>query len=81
MGLRETLNKIMIESSWEELQLRARKRTRKDGKPLTPLGIKKQEVCLKIRDFSRDKEGLLKISNSERKKLIEQEVELNKKKE
>jgi len=79
MGIEKVMAILKTDPKWEELQFRAAKRTYKKGKPLPISDLNKNELDRKIRDFSTH-DGVLLISNSERKKLIEKEIDLNAKK-
>lgn len=78
MGIEKVFNMIKNSKDWKEYEARKKETLDKCGMTPPDFTRKKSDLERKIDDFSRV-DGLLIISNSERKKLIEEEVELNKK--
>lgn len=79
MGIEKVLKRIQESDAWGKYESAKRSTLLEFGIHTPDFTIKKSNLEKKIDDFSRY-DGLLIIGNSQRKALIEKEVELNKKK-
>ena len=76
MSIEKAMAKITKGENWEEYQLKKYTLNPKKKRTTYDFATRKSELGAKIDNFTKV-DGIFLISNSERKRLIEQEIEQN----